>query len=64
MDEKDFEGSEILEMIAKIDRLDEFFAALDSDDFGTARSLMKRAGVDAETISIVLKKMHEADGKH
>ena len=64
MEEADFEGTLVLEKIAGINRLEEFFEALDSDDFGKARSLMKRAGVDADTISMVLKKMHEADGKH
>ena len=64
MDESDFEGTLVLEKIAGINKLDEFFEALDSDDFGRARTLMKRANIDAETISMVLKKMHAADGKH
>ena len=61
MIEKDFEGTLVLEKIAEINKLDEFMEAIDSDDFGHARLLMKRANVTPEDISIVLKKMHEAD---
>lgn len=64
MNENDFEGTLVLEKLAEIDKLDDFFEAIDADDFTKAKSLMKRAGVDAETIMIVLKKMNEADGKH
>lgn len=64
MDESDFEGTLVLEKLAEIDKLDEFFMAIDSDDFARAQSLMKKAGVDAPTISIVLKKMSMADGNH
>jgi len=64
MEEDDFEGTLVLEMLAAIGERDSFFDAIDSDDFGKAASLMKRAGVDAETIQIVLKKMRESDGNH
>lgn len=64
MDETDFEGTVVLERLAEIGKLDDFFEALDSDDFGKARSLMKRAGVDTETIAIVMQKMSDADGQH
>ena len=64
MDENDFEGTLVLEKLAMIGKLDEFFGAIDADDFSKAAALMKRADVDAETISIVLKKMYEADGDH
>lgn len=64
MDESDFEGTLVLEKLAEIGKLDAFFEAIDSDDFGKAQSLMKRANIDAETIAIVLKKMSDADGKH
>lgn len=64
MDVQDFEGTLVLEKLAEIDKLDEFFEAVDSDDLRQAASLMKRAGVDSETIAIVLKKMAEADGNH
>ena len=64
MDESDFEGTLVLEKLAEIDKLDEFFEAIDSDDFKTASRLMKLAKVDSETIAIVLKKMNESDGNH
>ena len=64
MDETDFEGTLVLEKLAEINKVEDFFDAIDSDDFGKAKSLMKRANIDAETIAIVLKKMQEADGEH
>lgn len=64
MDESDFEGTLVLEKLAEIGKIDAFFEAIDSDDFGRAKSLMKRAKVDSETIAMVLKKMGDADGEH
>ena len=64
MDEKDFEGTLVLEKLAAIGRVDEFFEAIDADDFERARALMKRAKVDAGTIAVVVRKMEEADGEH
>ena len=64
MNESDFEGTLVLEKLAAINKVDDFFAAIDSDDFDKARALMKRANVDRETIDIVLKKMSDADGEH
>lgn len=64
MDESDFEGTLVLEKLAEIGKLDSFFEAIDSDDFAKATSLMKKAGVDSETIAIVRKKMADADGEH
>jgi hypothetical protein len=64
MDESDFEGTLVLEKLAEIDRLEDFFEAIDADDFVRAKSLMKKAGVDSNTIAIVLKKMQDADGEH
>lgn len=59
MEESDFEGTLVLEKLAEIGKVDAFFEAIDSDDFDRAKSLMKRANIDSETISIVLKKMTE-----
>ena len=59
-----FDGTIVLEELAAIGKLEEFFDALDSDDFQKATALMKRAGVDAETIAMVVQKMKEADGEH
>ena len=64
MDERDFEGTLVLEKLAEIGKLDAFFEAIDSDDFDRVKSLMKRANLDSEMIAIVLKKMSKADGEH
>jgi len=64
MDENDFEGTLVLEKLAAIGRVDEFFEAIDADDVPRAVALMRRASVDASTIAIVVKKMEAADGKH
>jgi hypothetical protein len=62
MDEEDFEGTLVLEKLAEIGKVDDFFEAIDADDFMKAKALMKRAKVDAETIALVLRKM--ADGEN
>ncbi|WP_218110143.1 hypothetical protein [Oligoflexus tunisiensis] len=64
MDDTFFEGSLVLEKLAEIDKVDDFFEAIDSDDFAQAEKLMKAARVDAATIAIVLQKMAESDGEH
>jgi hypothetical protein len=64
MDESDFEGTLVLEQLAEIGRLEDFFDAIDADDTERAVSLMKRAKVDAPTIAVVVKKMKDADGEH
>jgi hypothetical protein len=64
MEENEFEGTLILEKLAEIGKVDDFFEAVDSDNFSKAKFLMKSAGVGSETISIALKKMCEADGEH
>lgn len=64
MEETDFEGTLVLERLADIDQLEEFFEAIDADDVGRATALMKRAKVDAATIAVVVKKMAESDGEH
>jgi hypothetical protein len=64
MDEEDFEGTLVLEQLAAIGRLDDFFEAIDSDDIELATSLMKKANVDAKTIAVVVRKLQESDGEH
>jgi len=64
MDEADFEGTLVLEQLAAIDQVDEFFEAIDADDVHRATALMRKAGVDASTIAIVVKKMEASDGEH
>ena len=63
-DSLDFEGTLVLEQLAAIGLVDEFFEAIDADDFRRAADLMKRADVDAPTIAIVLAKMEQSDGQH
>jgi hypothetical protein len=64
MNEADFEGTLVLEQLATIDKVEEFFEAIDSDDVPLAVSLMRRAKLDATTIAIVVRKMEAADGDH
>ena len=64
MDERDFEGTLVLEKLARIDKVDEFFEAVDSDDPERASALMRSAGIDTKTIAIVLKKMADPYDEH
>ncbi len=64
MDESEFEGTLVLEKLARIDKIDDFFEAVDSDDAQKATVLMKQAGVDELTIAIVLRKMADVDDQH
>lgn len=64
MDENDFEGSLVLEQLAAIGKVEQFFEAIDADDVPRAVSLMRKANVDEETIAIVVEKMNAADGEH
>ncbi len=64
MDETDFEGTLVLEQLAEIGKVEDFFDAVDSDDVSRATALMKRAGLDAATIATVVRKMEESDGEH
>lgn len=60
----DFEGSLVLEQLAAIGKVDEFYEAIDADDVPRAVALMRRANVDAKTIAIVVQKIEAADGTH
>ena len=64
MSDSDFEGTLVLEKLAEIGRVDEFFDIVDADDFVAAEALMRIAGLDSATIAMVLKKMRDADGSH
>jgi len=64
MDESDFEGSLVLERMARIDKLEEFMDAVDDDDLKLAKALMREAGIDEETIQAVLTKMANEDDEH
>lgn len=64
MDDSDFEGTEVLERLAEIGKVEEFFDAIDADDVERAVRLMRRAEIDAGTIAVVVRKIEEADGEH
>jgi len=64
MNETDFEGTLVLEQLAAIGKVDDFFDAVDSDDVKRAIQLMKRANIDAPTIATVVRKMEASDGEH
>jgi hypothetical protein len=64
MDETDFEGTLVLEQLAAIGQVEDFFDAIDSDDTQRATWLMRKAKVDAPTIAMVIRKMKNADGQH
>ncbi len=64
MDESDFEGTVVLERLAEIGRLEDFFDAVDADDIPRAVGLLKRAHLDAATIALVVQKMEDPDGDH
>ena len=64
MDDTDFEGTLVLEQLAAIGKVEDFFDAVDSDDVERATALMKRARIEAATIATVIRKMEEGDGQH
>jgi hypothetical protein len=64
MDESDFEGTLVLEQLAAIGKVEDFFDAIDADDVRRAVRLMRRAEVDDSTIEKVVRKMQESDGEH
>ncbi len=64
MNESDFEGTLVLEKLARMDKVDAFMEAVDAEDFKRAAALMKTANIDAETIAMVLKKMADPDDQH
>ncbi len=59
MEKEYFEGTLVLEKLAAVGLVEAFLEAVDADNFGAATRLMKRAGLDAETIGMVLKQMAE-----
>jgi hypothetical protein len=59
MDENDFEGSKVLELLASMNLVDEFFEAIDSDDISAVVSLLRDASIDEETITAVLRKIED-----
>lgn len=63
MNEEDFEGSIVLEQLASMDLVDDFFDAIDSDDLDKVVFLLKKARIDGETIRETVDKIMEAQGE-
>lgn len=61
MDEDEFEGTAVLELLAAVGGLDAFAEAVDADDRRKAVLLMRRAKIDTETIHTVLRRMANPD---
>lgn len=53
------EGSEVLEKLAEVGKVQEFYDAVDKGDFHAVEGLLEFAGVDEDTIAWVLKEMGE-----
>ena len=64
MDESNFEGTLVLEQLARIDAVEEFMAAADAQDTEKAEELLKNAGIDEETLALVIKKMSDPYDEH
>lgn len=60
-DAGDFEGSLVLEQLARCGAVEAFLEAVDSDDARAARRLMRAAGVDSVSIAEVLACMADPD---
>ena len=48
-----FQGDIILEKLAEIDKVQEFYDAVDSDDFNRVRELLELVKIDQETIKLI-----------
>lgn len=59
MDKMDFEGSIILEKLAEVDLLEDFFESVDADNLLKVESLLREAEVDEDTIEEVLRQIEE-----
>ncbi len=63
MDDHDFEGTLVLEKLAIVNLVEDFYDAVDSDDFEKARSLMEAARVDPVDIETVLQMMADSSSE-
>lgn len=59
MDELDFEGTLILEKLASMNLVDDFFEAIDADNLHEVETLLRQADIDDETIEEVLRQIEE-----
>lgn len=60
MNEDDFEGTLVLEQLAEVGLVDDFFDAIDSDDIERAIFLMKKARIDASMIATVIEQIEDS----
>ena len=58
MDESELLGTEVLERLAEVGKVEEFYDAVDADNFQAIRALMRSVGVDAQTIEIIMERIH------
>jgi hypothetical protein len=63
-DESAFEGTLVLEQLARINKVDEFLEAVDAENLKRAAALMRSAQIDDQTIAIVLRKIADGDDEH
>lgn len=61
MDDDNFEGTAVLELLAAIGGLDAFSDAVDADDRRKAVALMRSANIDPDTVAMVLRRMATGD---
>ncbi|MBA2404532.1 MAG: hypothetical protein H0V66_07165 [Bdellovibrionales bacterium] len=61
MHKNDYEGSLVLEKLAALNLMDDFYQAVDSDNIDEIVSLLEEAEIDDETIAIVLKQVENGD---
>ena len=61
MEELDSIGPKILEKLAELGVIDDFFEAVDSDDTRSIIKLLRSVGTEDEIISEVLKKIEDGD---
>jgi hypothetical protein len=59
MNEDDFEGSLILEKLAELGLLEEFYSAVDADSINEVAELLREAEIDEDTIQEVMTKIQE-----
>jgi len=59
MNNDDAEGTLFLEKLASLGLVDEFFEAVDADDFGKIASLLRDADIDEDTIQDLIKMIEE-----
>lgn len=61
MKSEDFEGSEVLEKLAAIGKVDAFFEAIDSDNIKKVVFLLRQANVEANIIDDVLRQISDVN---